>query len=177
MEQVTFIIKNFRVIVIGSGQDLYDSVDSKNQVIHVSNFDGEGFAYYGWNEQVQAMQYDETPEEYLTHIANHVGSDQDLIRGLMQCANDQDEDGLYDYMENNEGQLAWFDLLERPMDEETLTTCASNIGVLFSKGEIEAEKWSEKGLTINGELIHFTDLAGRFDEEVEVVVVYEKHLH
>jgi hypothetical protein len=174
MEQATFTIKNFRVIVIGSGQDLYDSVNTNNQVIHVSNSEGEGFAYFGWNEQVQAMQYDETPEEYLTHIASHVGIDQDLVRGLLQCANDEDEDGLFDYMEKNGGKLAWFDLLERPMDEKMLTTHAGNISVLFSKGEMEAERCSEKGLAINEGLIHFSELAGRFDEEVEVVVVYER---
>ena len=172
MEQVTFIIKNFRVLVIGSGQDLYDSVDSKNQVIHVYNSLGQGFVYSGWNEQSQVLKYDETPEEFQSHISHHLGIDHDLVRGLMQCANDQDEDGLYDYMDDNGGKLAWFDLLEMPMDEETLTTCDGNIGVLFSKGQIEALKCSEMGLTINGELIHFSDLAGRFDEEVEVVVVY-----
>jgi hypothetical protein len=123
------------------------------------------------------MHYDETPEDFLGHLSKHVGIDQDLIRGLMHCANDQDEDALYDYMENKGGQLTWFDLLECPMDEETLRTYNGNIAVLYSQGEIEAVICSEKGLTINGELIHFSDLAGRFDEEVEVALVYEKHLH
>jgi hypothetical protein len=171
---ITVTVKNFRFFSIKPTDDLYELVDSKNQLIHVSNDQGIGFVYSGYNNKVLTSEYNETPYEFIEHIADNLDVNSDLITGLIECANDGDEDGLYYYLDKNGGELAWFDLLENPIEEETITSNVGNIVVLFSQGELDVDNFTEDGVSFNGGILTYPELFGKYDEEVELVIIYSE---
>lgn len=170
-------IKNFRFFRIKSTSDLYEIVSSTNILLSFYNQEDSSEHLYlnkpGFLSQKGIFDLE---AEDLTSIAKQLKCDANLILGLLNAANDEDDDPLYDWIAEKGGKTKWFDLFENPEFKETntLTEFNNSIAVLCSEGEITVEQFEKNGINIDNQLISFEDLIGHYDETKEFLLIYKK---
>jgi hypothetical protein len=173
-------LKNFRIFRIEKSGEIYDQLKSENTIIKVRNLENENESLFLGNEDYIKTIFESDSDEgeftkatyFLRKIASSFKTEVDLLLGLLKCANDEDEDGLYEYLNKNGGELQWFNLMDSPIDEETISNFRSMIGVLVSAGEIEVESYDDKGFSLDGTFIKYSDSLGYYDENSEIAVIH-----
>jgi hypothetical protein len=173
----TITIKNFRFFRIKSISDLYEMVSSTNMLLSFYNQDDSSEHLYFNNTGFLSQKgiFDLEAED-LTSIAKQLKCDANLILGLLNAANDEDDDPLYDWLAEKGGKTKWFNLIENPEFKETnrLARFNNSIAVLCSEGEITAEQLEKDGINVDNQLISFEELLGHYDETKEFLLIYNK---
>lgn len=170
-------IKNFRFFRIKSTSDLYEMVSNTNMLLSFYNQDDTSEHLYFNNTGFLSQKgvFDLEAED-LTSIAKNLKCDAYLILGLLNAANHEDDDPLYDWIAEKGGKTKWFDLFENPEFKEinTLVGFNNSIAVLYSEGEINVEQFEKDGIYVDNQLISFEELLGHYDETKEFILIYNK---
>mgnify|MGYP000318340611 CR=1 FL=1 len=88
-----------------------------------------------------------------------------LVEGLLQCAENEDEDGLYDYMQENQGQVVFDD----PKNE------TKEIGFYCIKQKTEDFfEFKKNKLFLNENELKIDDLAGLLDDLNFLMIFWSK---
>jgi len=139
------------------GQDYYDVIKPDGLIILYSD-ECYFLGFYNNNNQsvdVKKMNYD---AEWWKIAADHLISkhkfdtSQSFLSGLLQCADQQDQDGLYDHCQSEGGEVI-FDSPSEPVNEEVGIFCINQ----YIEGEFE---YMENKIKINNRSTAMESLLG-----------------
>ena len=158
-----------------TGDDYYDiitpgvailSADDSTYILYydgseVTKIDKKEEGYYDWSKEVA---------EFLIK-KNKYETSKEFLSGLLMCADNEDEDGLYDFIQENGGEVVF----DSPNNEIN-----SDIGIFIIKQIGEAQSTEEvtiktdgSSLFINDETIKLNQLSsGHFDIYQDPILVY-----
>jgi len=153
------------------GQDYYDAIKSDGLIILYSD-ECYFLGFYNNNNQsvdIKKMNYD---AEWWKIAADHLISkhkfdtSQSFLSGLLQCADQQDQDGLYDHCQSEGGEVI-FDSPSEPVNEEVGIFCINQ----YIEGEFE---YMENKIKISKDSIEIKDLFGSLDDLSSSLVYLNK---
>ena len=160
-----------------TGEDYYDiitpgvailSADDSTYILYydgdeVTKIDKKEEGFYDWSKEVA---------EFLIK-KNKYETSAEFLSGLLMCADNEDEDGLYDFMQENGGEVV-FDSPNKGIN--------SDIGIFVIKQTGEAQstedvliKTDGLNLFIKDEKIQLSQLSsGHFDSYQDPILVYAR---
>ena len=153
------------------GQDYYDAIKPDGLIILYSD-ECYFLGFYNNNNQsvdIKKMNYD---AEWWKIAADHLISkhkfdtSQSFLSGLLQCADQQDQDGLYDHCQSEGGEVI-FDSPSEPVNEEVGIFCINQ----YIEGEFE---YKENKIKISKDSIEIKDLFGSLDDLSSSLVYLNK---
>ena len=153
------------------GQDYYDAIKPDGLIILYSD-ECYFLGFYNNNNQsvdIKKMNYD---AEWWKIAADHLISkhkfdtSQSFLSGLLQCADQQDQDGLYDHCQSEGGEVI-FDSPSEPVNEEVGIFCINQ----YIEGEFE---YMENKIKISKDSIEIKDLFGSLDDLSSSLVYLNK---
>jgi hypothetical protein len=153
------------------GQDYYDAIKPDGLIILYSD-ECYFLGFYNNNNQsvdIKKMNYD---AEWWKIAADHLISkhkfdtSQSFLSGLLQCADQQDQDGLYDHCQSEGGEVI-FDSPSEPVNEEAGIFCINQ----YIEGEFE---YMENKIKISKDSIEIKDLFGSLDDLSSSLVYLNK---
>jgi hypothetical protein len=171
----TITIKNFRFFRITANLDLYDMLSNSN--ILLSLYEQETSTehiYFNKMGFVEQKGIFDLEVNSVSKFAQELNCHPNLILGLLNSANDEDDDPLYEWIEEKGGKTEWFDLIENPEFKEmnALSQYDDTINVLCSEGEITIDRLEKNGIYLNNKLIFFEEIFGYYDETKEFLLTY-----
>lgn len=175
MKQVT--IKNFRLFKISKDKELYDTIETKNLIISIYDHQKlEEHLFFGTGEYFSQKSVFDLTFSDVQIISSNLNTDNELILGLLNTANEEDEDPMFSYFQKNGGEIQVIDLFSQPTkrDEGALKNYHNEIAILVSTGNMEIEEINVKGLRFDNSLVNYDELIGCYDEENEFVFVYKR---
>ena len=131
--------------------------------------------YYKNDEKIQSIEKVEKIDAFddfnkiVSDYFNNAFDIEDkfLVEGLVKCTDEEDDYGLYDYIEKHGGEV----FFEKPNSE-----VFQNVHIFFVKQQAEGEfQYDQNKLFIGNNEIVLKDLSsGHFDDNDEVVVFWKK---
>jgi len=171
-----FEVKNFRLFAITKSKDLYDLIKKENQAILITDEEkNEENIYLGYKKYIPKTSIFDLDPTLLDPIAKNLKTSSYLLLGLLNSLNDDDEDGMYEWIRNNSGELHWFDLFDEPEIKESnnLEKYTQAFGGIISIGTLEADSLTKTGFKINNKLIKYSESIGYYDEISETLLIYK----
>ena len=169
-------IKNLRIFRIVGDRDLYDQVLSELHVITIYERENAKEATYLGNQTfIPDKGLMDIDEKAVHFIAEKLDVKPKLVISLLRSAEDQDEDGMYEWLENHGGELLWFNLQEDRdiAQENALDEYADALGVLVSQSvDVEAVSFNKSGIKFEKKTIPYHEAIGHYDEEEEWFLIY-----
>ena len=158
-----------------TGEDYYDiitpgvailSADNSTYILYydgdeVTKIDKKEEGFYDWSKEVAEFLIKKNKYETST----------EFLSGLLMCADNEDEDGLYDFMQENGGEVV-FDSPNNEINSDTGIFVIKQIGEAQST-ENASIKTDGSSLFINDEKIELSQLSsGHFDIYQDPILVY-----
>ena len=157
------------------GEDYYDiitpgvailSADNSTYILfydgdEVTKIDKKEEGLYDWSKEVAEFLIKKN--KYETSI--------EFLSGLLMCADNEDEDGLYDFMQENGGEVV-FDSPNNEINSDIGIFVTKQIGEAQSTDDVSI-KTDGSSLFINDETIELNQLSsGHFDIYQDPILVY-----
>ena len=158
-----------------TGDDYYDiirpgiailSADDSTYILYydgseVTKIDKKEEGYYDWSKEAA---------EFLIK-KNKYETSKEFLSGLLMCADNEDEDGLYDFMQENGGEVV-FDSPNNEINSDIGIFVIKQIGEAQSTEDVSI-KTDGSTLFINDETIELNQLSsGHFDIYQDPILVY-----
>ena len=160
-----------------TGDDYYDiitpgvailSADDSTYILYydgseVTKIDKKEEGYYDWSKEVA---------EFLIN-KNKYETSKEFLSGLLMCADNEDEDGLYDFLQENGGEVVF----DSPNNEIN-----SDIGIFVIKQIVEAQSTEDVSIQTDGSKLFINDekidlsrlSSGHFDIYQNPILVYAR---
>ena len=160
-----------------AGEDYYDiitpgvailSADDSTYILfydgsEVSKIDKKKEGLYDWSKEVA---------EFLIK-KNKYDTSTEFLSGLLMCADNEDEDGLYDFIQENGGEIV-FDSPNNEINSDIGIFVIKQIGEAQSTEDVSI-KTDGSNLFINDEKIELSQLSsGHFDSYQDPILVYAR---
>ena len=160
-----------------TGEDYYDiitpgvailSADNSTYILYydrdeVTKIDKKEEGFYDWSKEVA---------EFLIK-KNKYETSAKFLSGLLMCADNEDEDGLYDFMQENGGEVV-FDYPNNEINSDIGIFVIKQIGEAQSTEDVSIKTDGSK-LFINDEKIELSQLSsGHFDIYQDPILVYAR---
>ena len=160
-----------------AGEDYYDiitpgvailSADNSTYILYydrdeVTKIDKKEEGFYDWSKEVAEFLIKKNKYEIST----------EFLSGLLMCADNEDEDGLYDFMQENGGEVV-FDSPNNEINSDIGIFVIKQIGEAQSTEDVLIKTDGSK-LFINDEKIDLSQLSsGHFDSYQDPILVYAK---
>ena len=158
-----------------SGDDYYDiitpgvailSADESTYILYydgsvVTKIDKKEEGFYDWSKEAAEFLIKKNKYETST----------EFLSGLLMCADNEDEDGLYDFMQENGGEIV-FDSPNNEINSDIGIFVIKQIGEAQSAEDVSI-KTDGSSLFINDETIELNQLSsGHFDIYQDPILVY-----
>jgi hypothetical protein len=169
MKQTT--IKNYRFMRFAGEGDLYDQVKSDQLIIEVS--DGHRSIVYFGNGQIKNDPVAVLRSEDIVDLANAIECPPRVLLDLIIYLNSGEEVFRQNLLDAHGGELILFDLKENVDIIETVEAYEGFIGLLKSIGTMSIQDFDASGVVVDGKLLSFQELMGNYDEDEEVLLIYE----
>ena len=160
-----------------AGEDYYDiitpgvailSADNSTYILfydgsEVTKIDKQEEGFYDWSKEVAEFLIKKNKYETST----------EFLSGLLMCADNEDEDGLYDFLQENGGEIV-FDSPNNEINSDIGIFVIKQIGEAQSTEDVSI-KTDGSNLFINDEKIELSQLSsGHFDSYQDPILVYAR---
>tara|TARA_B100001057_G_scaffold388979_1_gene396597 strand:+ start:205 stop:696 length:492 start_codon:yes stop_codon:yes gene_type:complete len=158
-----------------TGEDYYDIITPGVAILSAD--DSTYILYYNGSEVTKIEKKEEGLYDWSKEVAeflikkNKYETSAEFLSGLLMCADNEDEDGLYDFIQENGGEVVF----DSPNNEIN-----SDIGIFVTKQIGEAQSTEDVSIKTDGSSLFISDekielsqlSSGHFDSYQDPVLVY-----
>ena len=160
-----------------TGEDYYDIITPGVAILSAD--DSTYILYYNGSEVTKIEKKEEGLYDWSKEVAeflikkNKYETSTEFLSGLLMCADNEDEDGLYDFMQENGGEVV-FDSPNNEINSDIGIFVIKQIGEAQSTEDVSIKTDGSK-LFINDEKIELSHLSsGHFDSYQDPILVYAR---